>query len=69
MHTPIVFDGRNLFDPNTMRDLGFQYYPIGRPSTKANANGLSNRPVTINIGDGPRRAWRQHHNGVSQGSS
>ncbi len=36
MHTPIVFDGRNLFDPKIMRDLGFQYYPIGRPATKAN---------------------------------
>jgi UDPglucose 6-dehydrogenase len=35
MHTPIVFDGRNLFDPTTMRDLGFQYYAIGRPLTKA----------------------------------
>jgi UDPglucose 6-dehydrogenase len=35
MHTPIVFDGRNLFDPVTMRDLGFQYYAIGRPSTRA----------------------------------
>ncbi|MGA8479933.1 MAG: UDP-glucose/GDP-mannose dehydrogenase family protein [Chthoniobacterales bacterium] len=34
MHTPIVFDGRNLFDPATMRDLGFQYYGIGRPLTK-----------------------------------
>jgi UDPglucose 6-dehydrogenase len=36
MHTPIVFDGRNLFDPNVMRDLGFQYYSVGRPSTNAN---------------------------------
>ncbi|HZC35306.1 MAG TPA: UDP-glucose/GDP-mannose dehydrogenase family protein [Chthoniobacterales bacterium] len=36
MHTPIVFDGRNLFDPATMRNLGFQYYGIGRPLTKAN---------------------------------
>jgi nucleotide sugar dehydrogenase len=35
MHTPIVFDGRNLFDPATMRDLGFQYYGIGRPLTKS----------------------------------
>jgi UDPglucose 6-dehydrogenase len=30
MHTPIVFDGRNLFDPITLRDLGFQYFGIGR---------------------------------------
>src|ERR1700757_2147084 len=30
MHTPLIFDGRNLLDPNTMRDLGFQYHGIGR---------------------------------------
>lgn len=30
MHTPIVFDGRNLFDPGTMTQLGFRYYGIGR---------------------------------------
>lgn len=30
MHTPLVFDGRNLFDPRTMKDLGFRYYGIGR---------------------------------------
>jgi UDPglucose 6-dehydrogenase len=34
MTTPIVFDGRNLFDPETMRQLGFQYHSIGRPSVK-----------------------------------
>lgn len=30
MHTPLIFDGRNLLDQNTMRDLGFQYHGIGR---------------------------------------
>jgi UDPglucose 6-dehydrogenase len=30
MHTPLVFDGRNLFDPQTMRDLGFEYHAVGR---------------------------------------
>ena len=30
MHTPMVFDGRNLFDPETMRELGFTYRGIGR---------------------------------------
>jgi UDPglucose 6-dehydrogenase len=34
MHTPIVFDGRNLFDPATMRNLGFRYYGVGRASDK-----------------------------------
>src|ERR1700720_1780298 len=30
MTTPIVFDGRNLFNPETMGQLGFHYYSIGR---------------------------------------
>jgi UDPglucose 6-dehydrogenase len=34
MTTPIIFDGRNLFDPETMRKLGFHYISIGRPSVK-----------------------------------
>jgi UDPglucose 6-dehydrogenase len=34
MTTPIVFDGRNLFNPETMGQLGFHYYSIGRRSVK-----------------------------------
>jgi len=34
MRTPIVFDGRNLLDPETMRRLGFHYFSIGRASVK-----------------------------------
>ena len=30
MHTPLIFDGRNLFDPGTMVELGFSYTGIGR---------------------------------------
>jgi UDPglucose 6-dehydrogenase len=32
MRYPIVVDGRNLFDPKTMHDLGFTYISIGRPA-------------------------------------
>jgi UDPglucose 6-dehydrogenase len=32
MRTPIIFDGRNLFDPITMAELGFRYHSIGRAS-------------------------------------
>jgi len=35
MHTPLIFDGRNLYDPETMRKLGFHYTSIGRPQTKS----------------------------------
>jgi UDPglucose 6-dehydrogenase len=34
MRTPIVFDGRNLLDPETMRQFGFSYYSIGRTSVR-----------------------------------
>ncbi len=30
MRQPVVFDGRNLWEPDRMRRLGFQYYSIGR---------------------------------------
>ncbi len=34
MATPIVFDGRNVFDPKTMAQLGFHYHSIGRASAR-----------------------------------
>ncbi len=30
MRTPVVFDGRNIYDPPTMRELGFTYRGMGR---------------------------------------
>jgi len=32
MTTPIVFDGRNLLNSETMGELGFHYHSIGRAS-------------------------------------
>src|ERR1700728_2148125 len=31
---PIVIDGRNLYDPQTMLDHGFTYMSVGRPAAK-----------------------------------
>jgi UDPglucose 6-dehydrogenase len=31
MKQPVVFDGRNIFDPVRMRERGFIYFGIGRP--------------------------------------
>jgi UDPglucose 6-dehydrogenase len=39
MARALLFDGRNLFDPDRMRELGFEYHCIGR----ACANGISSR--------------------------
>jgi UDPglucose 6-dehydrogenase len=30
MRRPAIFDGRNLYNPQTLRDLGFHYEGIGR---------------------------------------
>lgn len=31
---PLIFDGRNIFTPEKMRELGFTYYSIGRQEVK-----------------------------------
>jgi UDPglucose 6-dehydrogenase len=30
MRAPVVFDGRNVYSPEQMRNLGFTYFSIGR---------------------------------------
>ncbi|MBI3757126.1 MAG: UDP-glucose/GDP-mannose dehydrogenase family protein [Deltaproteobacteria bacterium] len=32
MKSPLIFDGRNLYEPAELRQEGFTYYPIGRPA-------------------------------------
>jgi len=39
LRSPIIFDGRNLYDPRRMRDHGFDYVSIGRPAV----NGVAAR--------------------------
>lgn len=33
MRSPVLFDGRNMFDSETIRGKGFRYYCVGRPET------------------------------------
>lgn len=42
MNQPLIFDGRNCLHRDVMRESGFQYYPIGRPSVE-NALRLKSR--------------------------
>jgi len=30
LKTPVIFDGRNLYEPNKLKKMGFTYYAIGR---------------------------------------
>ena len=35
LKAPIIFDGRNLYSPQLLADLGLAYFCIGRPAPKA----------------------------------
>ncbi len=43
MKAPVIFDGRNLYEADVMRQHGFTYFPIGRTSVEngGNAGGRS----------------------------
>ncbi|ABS27408.1 UDP-glucose 6-dehydrogenase [Anaeromyxobacter sp. Fw109-5] len=51
MKTPVIFDGRNLFDPAELRDAGFVYYGIGRAAPPA--------PEALAAGRRPRATARR----------
>ncbi len=38
LKSKVIFDGRNLFDTDAIKQLGFYYESIGRPSTQATSN-------------------------------
>jgi UDPglucose 6-dehydrogenase len=37
MRQPMIFDGRNLFEPERLHELGFEYISIGRPDVRRSA--------------------------------
>ena len=40
MRRPLVLDGRNLYDPQTLRELGFEHVGIGRGDTEPRGHGV-----------------------------
>jgi UDPglucose 6-dehydrogenase len=41
--SPVVFDGRNVFDPDKMEELGFEYWSVGR--RRVSASSSSTQPA------------------------
>jgi UDPglucose 6-dehydrogenase len=39
LKTPVIFDGRNIYDPKIMREKGYTYYGIGRNGNNAGKGG------------------------------
>ncbi|CAB3750752.1 UDP-glucose dehydrogenase family protein [Paraburkholderia humisilvae] len=37
LKTPVIFDGRNLYEPESMRELGIEYHAIGRQHAQQDA--------------------------------
>ena len=59
---PVIFDGRNLYSPETMRDKGFRYFGVGRGESLALSNGSGAHPV----GEEVFRPWGSFE-GLGQG--
>jgi UDPglucose 6-dehydrogenase len=47
MRTPLVYDGRNIYNIEEMKEVGVEYYSIGRPSVKI-SEALSEVAATKN---------------------
>ncbi len=62
LRQPIIFDGRNLYSPDLMRDRGFRYFGIGRGESLARDNGSGVHPV----GEEVFRPWGSFE-GLGQG--
>ncbi|MGA0151997.1 MAG: UDP binding domain-containing protein, partial [Luminiphilus sp.] len=43
MKTPVIFDGRNLYDPVYMQELNIEYFGIGRGLTGQIYSNLKNK--------------------------
>ncbi|MGB5626907.1 MAG: UDP binding domain-containing protein, partial [Woeseiaceae bacterium] len=43
LNDPLIFDGRNLFDPGLLKTMGIMYYAIGR----GNAGAKSDSPYGL----------------------
>ena len=59
----VIFDGRNLYSPDAMRERGFRYFGVGRGERIAPDNGVGVHPV----GEEVFRPWGSFE-GLGQGA-
>ena len=59
---PVIFDGRNLYSPDMMKDKGFRYFGVGRGERVARDDGSGMHPV----GEEVFRPWGSFE-GLGQG--
>lgn len=52
LKTPTIFDGRNVYNPESLESQGFYYYCIGRPDPVVKAKRTSAQPETAVVGYG-----------------
>lgn len=45
MRSPVIFDGRNLYEPHELSQLGFTYFAVGR-GVRAKSNAISSTVAT-----------------------
>lgn len=49
MHRPVIFDGRNLYEPGLMAAEGFEYYCIGREYVAPTHPGAVSAPAAVDL--------------------
>ncbi|MGF6759102.1 UDP-glucose dehydrogenase family protein [Paraburkholderia sp. GAS42] len=47
LKTPLIFDGRNLYEPESMQELGIEYHAIGRQHALADASSHVAAPARV----------------------
>jgi len=52
LQDPIIFDGRNLYDPDSLASLGITYHAIGRSNASPVAETLYSRRKTDQVKSG-----------------
>jgi UDPglucose 6-dehydrogenase len=63
---PIVIDGRNLLEPETMRQLNFHYVSIGRPDILPRAEDIHDVPIPDFTAVEPYKSEFRRHSGMVQ---